>query len=118
MKGKILAIFFMTLIIIASLIFSNSFSFALYESSTTIIARADDMDYRFSEAQEEEMKEEELHVAPEDNGNEILILEPDEDTFKNAPYKWDIEDEDSPEPYEFDEEEPEDKPSMDTESRR
>jgi hypothetical protein len=117
MKGKIFAICFMSLIIITSLMFSNSLSFALYEPETTVIARADEMDYRFSEAQEEEMKEEEWYVVPEDDGNEVIIL-PDEDIIKNDPYKWDTEDEGSPEPYKFEEEEPEDEPSTDTESRR
>jgi hypothetical protein len=117
MKGKTFAICFMCLIIIATFIFSNSPAFSLFEPETTVIARADEMDYRFSEAQEEEMKEDELYVEPEDDENEIVIMEPEEDDFKDAPYKWDTEDEDSPEPYKF-EEEPEDEPSTDTESRR
>lgn len=98
--------------------FSNSFSFALYEPSTIMIAKADEMDYRFSEAEEEEMKEDEWYVVPEDDGNEIIILEPDEDTFKDAPYKFETEEEQFPEPHEFEEKEPENESSMDTESRR
>ena len=117
MKGKFLAICVMSLIIMASLIFFHSPSFALYEPETTVIARADEMDYRFSQAQEEEKKDDEWYVVPEDDGNDIIILEPDEDNNKEAPYKWDNEEEGSQEPYKF-EEEPEDEPSTDTESRR
>ena len=116
MKGKILAICFMCLIITVSLMFSNTTSFALYEPEVTVIARADEMGYRFSEVQEEE-KEDDWYVVPEDDGNEIVVLEPDEDNVKDVPYKWDTEDEGSEEPYRF-EEEPEDEPSTDTESRR
>ena len=117
MKGKVLTICFVCLVITASLIFSHTTSFALYEPETTVIARADEMNYRFSEVKEEEKEEDNWYVVPEDDGNEIVILEPDEDDAKDAPYKWDTEDEDSQEPYKF-EEEPEDGPSTDTESRR
>ncbi|MGA1840913.1 MAG: hypothetical protein ACMUIU_09830 [bacterium] len=117
MKGKILAICFMCLVIMVSLIFAHSPSFASHEPETTVIARADEMDYRFSQAEEEENKEDEWFVVPEGDGNDIIILEPDEDDIKEAPYKWDTEDEGSQEPYKF-EEEPEDEPSTDTESRR
>jgi hypothetical protein len=101
MNSKIFTICFISLIVGVCLTFSNTLTFARYEPATIKIAQADEMDYRFSEAQEEEMKgeEEDWSALPEEGQDEDeneFYIPPnvsDEDYFKYAPYQEDSEEE-------------------------
>jgi len=101
MKIRIFKICFISLIVGLCLIFSHALTFNYNETAKAGIAQATEMDYRFSEAQEEEMKgeEEDWYVLPEEgqdeDENEIYIppSEPEGDYFKYAPNESDSEEE-------------------------
>lgn len=127
MKVRIFKICFISLIVGICLTFSNALTFNCHETAKARIAQANEMDYRFSEVQEEEMKgeEEDWYVLPEEgqgeDENQIYIppTEPEEDQFKFAPYEADSEEEEEhfQDSVESDEDS-ESEPLKDTESRR
>lgn len=115
MKGKFSICVLIPLIFGLCVIFLNTPAFAFFEPSTIVIARAEESNYIFSEA-EEDMKEDDWLVIPEEgqeegDENQIYIPNPEEgeDFYKYVPYE---SDERFPGP-EDSEEEPED-----TETRR
>jgi hypothetical protein len=119
MKGKFSICVLIPLILGLCVIFLNTPAFAFFEPSTIVIARAEESNYIFSEA-EEDMKEEDWLVIPEEvqeegdeEGDEDQGYAPNteegEDFYKYVPYE---SDERFPGP-EDSEEEPED-----TETRR
>jgi len=115
MKRKFSICVLIPLILGLCVIFLNTPAFAFFEPSTIVIARAEESNYIFSEAEEEDMKEEDWLVIPEEvqeegDENQIYIPDPEEgeDFYKYVPYE---SDERFPGP-EDSEEEPEDTETM------
>jgi hypothetical protein len=127
MKVRIFKICFIFLIVGVCITFSNALTFNCNETAKAKIAQANEMDYRFSEAQEEEMKgeEEDWYVLPDEgqgeDENEIYVppTEPEGDYFKYAPSESDSEEDDEHFQDSFEsEKDHENDPLEDEESRR